>query len=191
MNVDPELIAACKNEDREAIHTLYTFCHGQMVAIGLRYLKNRNDAVAAFHQSFMKMLSGLSSYSERQNFMAWAKRIMVNTCIDTFRKNSKHVEREYPFDPSDYMYKNASVDWNLAEMNMRTEDLLEMIQTLPEKSKQVFNLYVFEDFKHHEIGELLDISEGTSKWHLSKARKILQQKLLAVLDKENARVHVS
>lgn len=191
MNVDAELILACKNDDREAIHKLYTYCHGQMIGIGLRYLKDRNDAVAAFHKSFMKILNGLSSYSEQQNFMAWAKRIMVNTCIDTFRKNSKHLEREYPFDPADYYYKNASVDWNLAEMNMRTADLLEMIQSLPEKSRQVFNLYVFEDFKHHEIADILGMSEGTSKWHLSKARKVLQQKLMTALDRENKKLYAS
>jgi RNA polymerase sigma-70 factor (ECF subfamily) len=139
----------------------------------------------------MKLLNNLDAYSEQQNFMAWAKRIMVNTCIDIFRKNSKHVEREYPFDPADYYYKNASVDWNLAEMNMRTEDLLAMVQSLPEKSKQVFNLYVFEDFKHHQIADLLDMSEGTSKWHLSKARKLLQQKILLLMDQENAKINVS
>ena len=191
MNVTKELLDACRNEDREAIHDLYEHCHGHLLGIGLRYLKNRNDAVAAYHQSFMKLLNNLDAYSEQQNFMAWAKRIMVNTCIDIFRKNSKHVEREYPFDPADYYYKNASVDWNLAEMNMRTEDLLAMVQSLPEKSKQVFNLYVFEDYKHHQIADLLDMSEGTSKWHLSKARKLLQQKILLLMDQENAKINVS
>ncbi|SRR6056297_1728501 len=191
MDVTDDLIAACRSEDREAIHKLYKYCHGHLIGIGMRYLKNRNDAVSAYHKSFMKMLNGLDSYSEQQNFIAWAKRIMVNTCIDVFRKDSKHTEREYPFDPSDYFYKNASVDWNLAEMNMRTDDILEMVQSLPEKSKLVFNLFVFEDLKHQEIADLLDMSEGTSKWHLSKARKLLQQKILLTLEQENTKINVS
>ena len=191
MKVDDELIQSCINDDRDAIQCLYENCHGQLLGIGLRYLKDRNEALSAYHKSFMKILSNLNSYADEQNFMAWAKRIMVNTCIDTFRKNSKHIEREYPFDPADYIYKNASIDWNLAETEMRTKDLMEMISSLPEKTRQVFNLYVFEDYKHHEIAEMLDMGEGTSKWHLSKARKILQQRILKALKQENARINVS
>lgn len=191
MKVDNDLIQACINDDRKAIRSLYENCHGQLLGIGLRYLKDRNEALSAFHKSFMKILSNLESYADQKNFMAWAKRIMVNTCIDTFRKNSKHIEREYPFDPGDYIYKNGSIDWNLAESEMRTEDLMEMITSLPDKSRQVFNLYVFEDYKHQEIAEMLDMGEGTSKWHLSKARKILQQRISTALKQENARINVS
>lgn len=191
MKIDSALIQSCIKDDRNAIHELYQYCYVRLMGIGMRYLKDKNNAVAAYHSSFIKILNGLPEYSDQQNFDAWVKRIMVNTCIDTFRKESKHHSREYPFDPADFFYKNSSVDWNLAESKLNTDEILKLVQALPERTRQVFNLYVMEDFKHLEIADMLDMSEGTSKWHLSKARSMLQQKLLKIMDQKSVNINVS
>jgi RNA polymerase sigma-70 factor (ECF subfamily) len=126
----------------------------------------------------MKILKGLESIkSDKVNFNAWSKRIMVNTLIDEYRKKKnytnhisvKETERELD------VVSNSSV--NEAESDMGYENLIKLVQQLPEISGRVFNLYVIDGYSHKEIGDLLGISEGTSKWHLSTARKQLREKL--------------
>jgi len=191
MNIDRKLIQDCINNNRQSQHLLYKYCHPILIPIGLRYLKDRNDAIAALNKSFMKVLNALNTYEEHQNFNAWIKRIMVNTCIDEIRKKTKHQQREYPFDPSDHVYKSGSIDWNQAENKLGVEEILKLVQELPDKTRQVFNLYVVEGYQHAEVGEILDMSEGTSKWHLSKARKLLQDKLTQLLNEDNLSINAS
>ena len=125
----------------------------------------------------MKILKGLENVGTDVNFPAWSKRIMVNTLIDEYRKrknytahvNSRETDRELDI--------YAEPQANEAESNFGYENLMKMVAQLPEVSGKVFNLYVIDGFNHKEIGELLGISEGTSKWHLSTARKVLREKL--------------
>lgn len=142
-----------------------------------RYHNNEEDARSSLNLGFMKILKGLETVDEDLNFNAWSKRIIVNTLIDEYRKkknynsrvSTKETERELDFE--------SVHESNEAESNFGYESLLKLITELPEVSQKVFNLYVIEGFNHKEIGELLGISEGTSKWHLSTARKVLREKL--------------
>jgi RNA polymerase sigma-70 factor (ECF subfamily) len=142
-----------------------------------RYHNNEEDARSSLNIGFMKILKGLETVNEEVNFPAWSKRIIVNTLIDEYRKkrnytsrvSSKETERELDFE--------AVPESNEAESNFGYESLLKLIKELPEVSQKVFNLYVIEGYNHKEIGDFLGISEGTSKWHLSTARKVLREKL--------------
>jgi RNA polymerase sigma-70 factor (ECF subfamily) len=155
-------------------------------------MRDKDEAASALNQCFLKIIKGLRTYEHSQNFQAWAQRIMVNTCIDILRKRKRHRDREYPFDPNEGIYKNGSIDWNKAESALNAEAILKLVQTLPEKTRQVFNLYVIEGYQHNEIAELLEFSEGTSKWHLSKARKLLKNKIALQLKTEkNINVNAS
>lgn len=175
--ISAELLKACVRDDRKAIKVLYEHCFRVFMPVCYRYHNNEEDARSSLNIGFMKILKGLETIEGELNFAAWSKRIIVNTLIDEYRKkknysskvNSRETERELDIEsePQD----------NEAESNFGYENLLKLIQELPEISKNVFNLYVIEGYNHKEIGEMLGMSEGTSKWHLSTARKILREKL--------------
>lgn len=178
MDITSDILEACKRDDRKSIQFLYEHCFKALMPACFRYHNNEEDARSSLNIGFMKILKGLESIeSEKVNFNAWSKRIMVNTLIDEYRKkknytnhiSAKETERELD------VVSNSTV--NEAESDMGYENLMKLVQQLPEISGRVFNLYVIDGYSHKEIGDLLGISEGTSKWHLSTARKVLREKL--------------
>lgn len=177
IHISPELLKSCLQDNRKAIEMLYEYCFRVFMPVCYRYHNNEEDARSSLNLGFMKILKGLETVDEDLNFNAWSKRIIVNTLIDEYRKkknynsrvSTKETERELDFE--------SVHESNEAESNFGYESLLKLITELPEVSQKVFNLYVIEGFNHKEIGELLGISEGTSKWHLSTARKVLREKL--------------
>lgn len=192
MNVDRKLIQDCLKDDRDAQQILYKHCYAVLMGTAMRYMKDKAEAASALNHCFLKIIKGLHSYEHNQNFQAWSQRIMINTCIDVLRKQNRHRDREYPFDPNDHVYKNGSVNWNEAESNLGVEAILKLVQTLPSNTRQVFNMYVIEGYQHKEIAEMLEINEGTSKWHLSKARKMLRDKIaLELKNEKNINVNAS
>lgn len=178
MDITSDILEACKRDDRKSIQFLYEHCFKALMPACFRYHNNEEDARSSLNIGFMKILKGLESIeSEKVNFNAWSKRIMVNTLIDEYRKkknytnhiSAKETERELD------VVSNSTV--NEAESDMGYENLMKLVQQLLEISGRVFNLYVIDGYSHKEIGDLLGISEGTSKWHLSTARKVLREKL--------------
>jgi RNA polymerase sigma-70 factor (ECF subfamily) len=142
-----------------------------------RYHNNEEDARSSLNIGFMKILKGLENVEEDVNFPAWSKRIIVNTLIDEYRKKRNYTSRVTSKETERELDIEGSADINEAESNFGYESLLKLIKELPQVSQKVFNLYVIEGYNHKEIGDLLGISEGTSKWHLSTARKVLREKL--------------
>lgn len=127
---------------------------------------------------FLKVLDNLDRYSPDVPFEAWIRRIMINVLIDDFRKNRKVRELIEYTDFSENHIKETPVDYNEAEKQFNAEQLEGFIQALPSMSRKVFNLFAIDGYTHKEIAELLAISEGTSKWHVSYARKKLQEMML-------------
>ena len=126
----------------------------------------------------MKIIGALKDVDfESFNFNAWSKRIMNNALIDEYRKSKKHHDRFSITDKEGELDYFAESDKNAALSNMGESTILELIKLLPDMTGQVFNLYVIDGYPHKEIAELLDIPEGTSKWHLSQAKKMLREKL--------------
>ena len=142
-----------------------------------RYNNNEEDARAAFNSGFIKILSGLEKVDKDLNFDAWAKRVMVNNLIDEYRKNKRYTSHITKSDSERALDFYSEGHTNNAESNLGYENIMMLVQELPAVSARVFNLYVIEGYSHKEIGELLEMSEGTSKWHLSTARKMLREKL--------------
>ena len=159
-----------------------------MLSICLRYERNKEDADFMLNQGFMKVLTKLNQYSQDKPFEAWLRRIMINTIIDNYRKNNKENSiiqfRDIASDGGDRTW----VGYNLADLNFEAEELLQMISRLPPESKKVFNLYTVEGYAHKEIAEMLGISDGTSKWHLSFARKKLRELIAASIEQEQRRI---
>lgn len=173
MKVNPQLIKDCIRGNRKAQFQLYKSCYSLLMGVCVRYKKNEADAAAVLNAGFLKILTKLDTFRQEVPFEAWAKRIMINTIIDEFRRDRKVKELIDYVDMSGLDYRNHGFDYNLAEKTFDAEALEILIRRLPPVSQQVFNLYAVDGYKHREIAEMLKISEGTSKWHLSFARKKL------------------
>jgi len=116
--------------------------------------------------------------------MLWARRVIINDMIDTYRRTKKHRTLSMPTDFTGSQIEHGSSDLNAGDLALNAEYLLEMINSLPEIQRQVFNLHAIDDYPHKEIAEKLGMTEGTSKWYLSEARKTLRKKL-ATFSKRN------
>ena len=126
------------------------------------------------NQGFFKILNSLDKRNPHAPLEAWMRRIMINTVIDEFRRQRRHRETisyEYFGDSTHY---EDFVDYNEADRRLDAAEIETMVQQLPDVSRQVFNLYAIDGYSHKEISEWLGISVGTSKWHVSHARKQLK-----------------
>lgn len=144
-----------------------------MMQLCLRYTKNEHDATEVLNKGFLKVFLNINKYEPlRASLYTWVRTIIVNSCIDFIKQKEKikHHELEDA--------KEVQVNADIIE-KMDALILLNYIRQLTPATQAVFNLYVMEGFNHKEIGELLNISEGTSKWHLSEARKNLQKMILS------------
>lgn len=173
--VDKNVLDGCVNNDRRAQELLYKQFYGPMVALCIRYTRNEEDAIEVLHNGFLKVYKHIGTYDAgKASLYTWIKTIMVNSAIDFIRSNQKfknNVELKETYE--------GGVD-NEAIQRMSATELLGLVRQLPQATQTVFNLYVVEGYNHREIGELLGISDGTSKWHLSEARRQLQQLLLTM-----------
>ena len=180
MNIDKELLQACIANKRRAQNELYKQCYGIMLSVCFRYEKNKDDAEFLLNKAFYKILTHLESYQDNVPFEAWIRRITINTAIDEYRKNQRskidYVEEPMKSSPL------SDMDYNEADKKFDADELLAMVQQLPPASQKVFNLYVIEGYNHREIGDQLDMSEGTSKWHLSNARKKLKAMMTKLMN---------
>jgi len=174
MKVDAFLIKACKSGDRKAQYAMYTECYSLLMSICVRYMNSQNEAKAMVNQGFHKILNNLEKFDDSFNFSTWCSKIMTNVLIDDYRKNKKRLEFVQNIDFLLEAENFTSVEYNEAEKIFEAEDLEQMLQKLPKVSRMVFNMYALEGYKHAEIADKLGMSVNTSKWHLSTARKKLQ-----------------
>lgn len=175
MNIQPLLIKECINRNRRSEYELYKLTYSYLMSICIRYTRNQDLAKETLNVGFLKILNNLEKYKEEVPFKAWIRKIMINTLIDEYRKQKKQSEvidyvEEY-FDNSDYAELNSALE------RINTAQIYELITKLPPMAQQVFNLFVIDGYSHKEIGEKLNIEEGTSKWHLNSARVKLKEML--------------
>jgi len=171
---EDRIIAKCIKGDRRSQNELYKRYFPLMSSIALRYVHNESDVLPAINSAFLKVLQNIEKYDKSYAFATWIRNIMVNDIIDEFRKQKKHIANIYI---NDYKDVKEMVDVNLAESNLGENELRKMMSELPEVSQKVFNMYAIDGFKHREIGDKLGISEGTSKWHVSNARRKIKTML--------------
>lgn len=166
-----EVIKGCLKENEKARRKLYDLYASKIMSICRRYTYSRFEADDMFQEAFINIFKGLKTFNpEKGVFDGWVYSVTVNAALKHIKKLliEKHTqllsdvtENELP-----YVYLDES---------MSADDLLEYIDQLPLGKKTIFNLYVIEGYSHKEIGEMLQISEGTSKSQLSKAKEILVQ----------------
>ena len=188
MDITHDIIKACMRDDRKAINLMYEYGFKMLMPICFRYNKNEEDARAAFNAGFIKILNGLEKVDEDLNFNAWAKRIMVNSLIDEYRKNKKYNTQITKSDSESELDFYSTGSSNDAVSNLGVENITALIGELPAVTGKVFNLYVIDGYAHKEIAEMLEMSEGTSKWHLSNARKLLRDMVTKLNNAEDERI---
>jgi RNA polymerase sigma factor (sigma-70 family) len=176
MNPSSELLEQCQTDNRKAHYELYRMCFSYLLSVCSRYYINADDRMSSLNMIFFKVIKNINQFRNKNSlvpFELWIRRIAINYIIDEFRKDrkyKKYIELQdvsvnddlHPFDNS-----QADIEAN--------EEIIEAIEMLPHMSRAVFNLYFIDGYKHDEIAGLLGISSGTSKVHLHRARKRLQE----------------
>ncbi|HEY0732619.1 MAG TPA: RNA polymerase sigma factor [Chitinophagaceae bacterium] len=166
-----EIIRDCKKGNRRAQEKLYKNYYQAMMSLCLYYTKNETDAVEVLNTGFLKVFHNIKRYESTQaSLYTWIRTIVINSCLDHIKakKTGGHEELD---EAADVHIESAVVS------KMNAKELLDMVRQLPPATQAVFNLYMIEGYSHKEIAALLGISIGTSKWHLSEARKQLQNML--------------
>jgi len=171
---ESEIINGCLSHDKKAQKMLYKKYASSMFGICLRYCKKRAEAEDVLQEAFIKIFSSIGSYRSDGSFEGWLKRIVVNTALNYYKSNLKRCFDESIDEMNDSHMPTAQVN----ETDLSMQDLMRMINSLSDGYRMVFNLYAIEGYSHKEIGEMLNISENTSKSQLSRARVILQNKIL-------------
>lgn len=174
MQIELDLITSCVNRERRAQYELYKLTYSYLMSICLRYTQSKEEAEEALNTGFLKILEGLKNYRTEVPFKSWIRKIMVNTLIDSYRKKRKMNETIQYTDTIETMAETGGVE---ITHGMDAEQIRGLIKCLPPVSQQVFNLYAIDGFAHKEIAGMLNISEGTSKWHVNFSRNELKKKI--------------
>ena len=141
------------------------------MGICLRYARSRDEAYEILNDGFYKVFTHLDKFTPGLSFKGWMRRIMINAAIDHFRRNEKHYDHvDISYTKSEYISPDV---FNI----ISEETILKAVHELPPSYRMVFNLYAIEGYKHSEIAQKLNISEGTSKSTLSMARIKLKKAL--------------
>ena len=168
-NID-NLISGCKAGNRKAQEQLYRSYYRAMMNLCLRYTKTESDALEVLNTGFYKVFKNIHRYnSAKATVYTWIRTVIINSCLDLVKATQNRAgtgELEQAV--------NAHVSPAVIS-NMSASEILQLVRQLPPATQAVFNLYVMEGYNHSEIAKMIGISEGTSKWHLSEARKKLQK----------------
>jgi RNA polymerase sigma factor (sigma-70 family) len=167
-----DFIQACIDKDGESLRMLYEGHYPIMLPLCKRYANNEEDALDILHDGFIKVIKNLDKYQVGTTLTAWIKRIMVNTAIDYYRRESK---RRYTSIDDAIAIPNDDPD---ALSNISAEEIIDLLQHLSPAYRSVFNMYVIEGYSHKELADILQITESTSRSNLVKARIKLKELLV-------------
>ena len=168
---DEALLEGCRQHQRKAQEQLYRMYAGEMLRICLAYEPDRDDAKDILQNAFLKVFRNIEVYNGKGALKAWIRRIITNTAIDAYRKKQQNQTLRLD-DISEYAEPAQEYSDPLV-----CQDLLREVEKLPHGARMVFNMYAIEGYTHKEIADKLQISEGTSKSQLNRARKILNEQV--------------
>lgn len=168
------LIQKAKEGDKKSVEMLYRHFYGYAMSIALRYSNSRDEACEIVNDSFMKVFDKLEQHDENNSFKAWFRRILVNTSIDYYRKNVRYYS-VMEIEKADAESYEPEVISQLSK-----EDILGILQSLPEMLRMVFNMYEIEGYSHNEIADQLGIPASTSRTYLARAKQKLREKVIEI-----------
>lgn len=167
-----ELLEGCRAGNQKMQEALYRQTSSKMLALCLRYAKNRMEAEDVLQTGYIKVFQNVKEYRGDGSFEGWIRRIMVNTAIESYRKHLRGINTV----PIEETHDQPAAGFDFSRLGI--QDLMEVIQKLSEGYRLVFNMYAIEGYTHKEIAAALGISEGASKSQLSRARAILREEII-------------
>ncbi len=165
-----ELIRGCMRNERSAQEQIYTMFYPRMMGVVRRYIDHIDQAEEVINNGFLRAFQKVNQYTFQGSFEGWLRKIVFHSVSDYVKQNTRYNENIVLVEKDQYIHKDHAD-------NLYYNQLLELVHALPDATRSVFNMYVMEGYSHKEIGKALGISEGTSKWHLSEARRMLKQKI--------------
>ena len=164
-----ELIHQCKKQNIKAQEKLYRMYSGKLFGLCLKYSNNYQQAEDNLQDGFITIFKKIDQYEDKGSFEGWMKRIVINTTLQ------KHRKEKYFEIINENLVEDPEIE--IDDEEITTDFLLKSIQELPDRYRQIFNLYALDGFSHKEIAEMLNISVGSSKSNLARARHILKAKI--------------
>jgi RNA polymerase sigma-70 factor (ECF subfamily) len=169
MTDERQLVRNCLKGRPDAQKELYDRFAGLMLGICYRYTKSLTDAEDVLQDGFVKVFRHLHTYKFEGELGAWIRRIMVTTALNFLKKHSRY-RTDLSFDNNDALHPVIESD---AEVKMTAREVAELVRQLPTGYQTIFNLHAVEGFSHVEIGQMLGISDGTSRSQYARARQLL------------------
>lgn len=165
------LINACIANDRQAQNRLYRMFYPRLMPMVLRYFPDRNLAEEILNDGFLKVYKNIHTFKYKGSFEGWIKVIVRRTVTD-YARYKMHHKKHIILEEDD-----SSMDLKVPADQLFYDDLIKLIEELPDATRVVFNLFVIDGVPHKEIAKMLKISENTSKWHIHRARELLQKRI--------------
>lgn len=172
---DDDFILACQRREEWALRRVYEENFGTLMSVCMRFASNEEDALDLMHEGFIKVIKNIDKYQQSSSLISWLRRVMVNSCIDNYRKETRRRTEDI-----ETVYSLQTLDPD-AVSRYSEHEILQCIQQLSPSYRAIFVLYAIEGYSHREIAEQLEITESTSRSNLVKARFKLQE-LLSNLD---------
>jgi RNA polymerase sigma factor (sigma-70 family) len=165
-----ELIHGCIRNERSAQEKMYHLFYPRMMSLVRRYIDQEMQAEEVINNGFLRAFQKVEQYTFQGSFEGWLRKIVFHAVSDYVKQNARYNEKIMLVEKDQYVHKDHAD-------RMYYNQLMELVHALPDATRSVFNMYVMEGFSHKEIGKMLNISEGTSKWHLSEGRRMLKDKI--------------
>ena len=165
-----ELIHGCIRNERNAQEKLYKLFYSRMMSVVRRYIDSEMQAEEVLNNGFLRAFQKVQQYTFQGSFEGWLRKIVFHAVSDYVKQNARYNEKVVLVEKDEYVHKDHAD-------RLYYNQLLEIVHTLPVATRTVFNMYVMEGYSHKEIGKMVGISEGTSKWHLSEGRRMLKEKI--------------
>lgn len=165
-----QLIQGCIRNERSAQEKLYRLFYPRMMALVKRYIDHEEQAEEVLNNGYLRAFQKIRQYTFQGSFEGWLRKIVFHAVADYVKQNTRYSNQIL------LVEKDQCVENTHAE-KLYYDQLLKLVQELPDATRNVFNMYVMEGFTHKEISNMIGISEGTSKWHLSEGRKVLKEKI--------------
>lgn len=165
-----ELIQGCIRNERGAQEKIYRLFYPKMFALVRRYIDQEAQAEEVMNNGFLRAFKKVQQYTFQGSFEGWLRKIVFHAVADYVKRNTNYSNNVVLDDKEQFVDKDQTD-------KLYYDQLLKLVHALPDGTKAVFNMYVMEGYNHREIAGILGISQGTSKWHLSEARKILKDQV--------------
>ena len=165
-----QLIQGCIRNERGSQEKLYRLFYPKMMALVRRYIDHEMQAEEIMNNGFLRAFQKVKQYNFQGSFEGWLRKIIFHAVADYVKQNTRYTDKILLIEKDEFVHKDHAD-------KLYYDQLVQLVQMLPDATRTVFNMYVMEGFTHKEIGNILGISEGTSKWHLSEGRRILKEKI--------------